>query len=155
MATLHATAFGDRLPTPVEQDDAERLKRIMDATRGRGGAYKFCFPSQDSNAPLEVHIDAALGDALRGFLEIVSKGQSVQIVPIEAELSTKQAAQLLNVSRPFLIKMLEDGEIPHRKVNRHRRIKASDLFDFKANQDAIRRAQLSQMLADDEQDELL
>jgi excisionase family DNA binding protein len=149
MAMLQATAFGDHLPTPVQQDDAERLKKIMDATRGTGGGYRFCFPQVDSKAPQEVHIDAALGDALRAFLEIVSKGQSVQIVPIEAELSTKHAADLLNVSRPFLIRLLEDGRIAHQKVGRHRRVKASDLFEYKRVQDATREKLLAEMLAED------
>ncbi len=155
MGLLQATVFGDRLPTAVEQDDAARLKRIMDATRGRQGAYKFCFPSGGSNDPQEVYIDSALGDALRAFLEIVSKGQSVQIVPIEAELSTKQAAQLLNVSRPFLIKLLEQGQIGHRKVGRHRRIKAADLFEYKQTLDEERSDTLKQLLFDDEQDDLI
>lgn len=152
MALLQASIFGDRLPTQVEQDDAARLRRIMDATRGRGGGYRFCFSAQDTNELQEVHIDAALGDALRAFLEIVSRGQSVQIVPIEAELSTKQAAAILNVSRPFLIKLLEARKIAYRLVGRHRRVKAADLFDYKQKQDSSRNEILSQMLADDEQE---
>lgn len=155
MALLQASIFGDRLPTPVEQDDAARLKRIMDLTRGRGGGYRFCFPALDTKEPQEVHIDAALGDALRAFLEIVSKGQSVQIVPIEAELSTKHAAAILNISRPFLIKLLEAGEIAYRLVGKHRRVKAADLFEYKQKQDTVRTDILAQMVAEDDQDGLL
>ncbi|MFG6634538.1 helix-turn-helix domain-containing protein [Sulfitobacter sp. 1A12126] len=153
MALLQATAFGDRLPTPIEQDDAARLKRIMDATRSRSGGYRFAITGSDKGDPQEVHVDAALGDALRGFLEIVSKGQAVQIVPIEAELSTKQAAQLLNVSRPFLIKLLDQEQIEFRRVGRHRRVKASDLFDYKQKQDGYRNDELARMLKDDEEEE--
>lgn len=155
MALLQATPFCDRLPTPVEQDDAARLKRIMDATRGRRGGYRFCFRETETSCPQEVHIDAALGDALRAFLEIISKGQSVQIVPIEAELSTKQAAQLLNISRPFLIKILERDELEYRKVGRHRRIKAADLFEYKKKQDEKRTAALTEMLSEDEAEGLI
>jgi len=155
MGTLQASPFGDRLPTQIEQDDASRLKRIMDETRGQGGGYKFTFRNKVTQAPEEVHIDVALGDTLRSLLEIIAKGQSVQIVPIEAELSTKQAATLLNVSRPYLIKLLEGGKIDYRTVGRHRRVTASDLFQFKHDQDHERRSVLSAMLAEDSKDGFL
>ncbi len=82
-------------------------------------------------------------------------GSARGLVPIEAELFTKQAAQLLNVSRPILIKLLSQGLKPHRTVGRHRRVKASDLFEYKKQQDSIRRDSLHQMLKDDEDDGLV
>jgi excisionase family DNA binding protein len=64
----------------------------------------------------------------------------VQIIPKEVELSTQQAANMLNVSRPYLIGLLESGKIPFRRVGRHRRIKFADLMDYKRQDDLVRRA---------------
>jgi excisionase family DNA binding protein len=73
------------------------------------------------------------------ILELLAQGRGVQIFPKEAELSTQQAAAMLNVSRPYLIGRLEAGKIPFRKVGRHRRIRFEDLMDYKRKDDLDRR----------------
>ena len=61
------------------------------------------------------------------MIKVLAQGRGVQIFPKEVELSTQKAADMLNVSRPYLIGLLEAGKIPFRKVGRHRRIKLEDL----------------------------
>ena len=73
------------------------------------------------------------------ILDLLAQGRGVQIIPKEVELSTQQAASLLNVSRPYLISLLESGKIPFRKVGRHRRITFEDLMDYKRRDDQERR----------------
>lgn len=72
--------------------------------------------------------------ALKLFLQILTEmaeGNAITLIPIHAELTTQEAANLLNVSRPFLVGLLEEGKLPFHKVGTHRRIKFQDLMDFK------------------------
>lgn len=76
--------------------------------------------------------------ALRLLGEILSElalGNAVKVVPIHAELTTQEGADLLNVSRPHLVKLLDEGALPHTKTGRHRRVKFADLMQFKAKRD--------------------
>ena len=77
--------------------------------------------------------------ALRLLVDILGElaiGNAVKVVPVHAELTSQEAADLLNVSRPHLVKMLEEGAIPFTKTGRHRRIRFSDLMEFKQRRDA-------------------
>lgn len=88
--------------------------------------------------------------ALRLFGEILSElalGNAVKVVPIHAELTTQEAADLLNVSRPHLVKLLDEGALPHTKTGRHRRIKFADLVAYKEKRDEISRAALDELAA--------
>ena len=81
------------------------------------------------------------------ILDLLAQGRGVQIIPKEVELSTQQAASLLNVSRPYLISLLESGKIPFRKVGRHRRITFEDLMDYKRGDDQERRTAADDLAA--------
>lgn len=76
--------------------------------------------------------------ALRLLVEILSElaeGNAVKVVPIHAELTSQEAADMLNVSRPHLVKLLETGALPFHKAGKHRRIRFADLMAFKAERD--------------------
>lgn len=90
-------------------------------------------------------------EALQGFLEILAQmanGNAVTVLPIQTELTTQQAADFLNVSRPFLISLLESNRIPFRTVGSHRRIRFSDLRSYKEADDQQRERILEELAAD-------
>ena len=91
--------------------------------------------------------------ALKLLLEILGQmanGNAVTLVPVHAELTTQQAADLLNVSRPFLVKLVEDGKVPARMVGTHRRIRAEDIIAFKQAEDERRRKVLDELTRETE-----
>ena len=85
---------------------------------------------------------------LERVAEVLARGDSITVVPVGREVTTQQAADLLNVSRQYLVRLLDDGRIPFRKTGKHRRLRIEDVLAFKEKRDKDRRAglrELSQM----------
>jgi excisionase family DNA binding protein len=90
-------------------------------------------------------VPRAVATLLAQVLSFLANGQGVQLMPDDAMLTTQQAADSLNVSRPYLIGLLEAGEIPYRMVGTHRRITFKDLLDYKRQDDQRRRRVLDEL----------
>lgn len=100
---------------------------------------------EGGEADLELPREAV--ELLATVLSHMAAGRAVSIVPDHAELTTQQAADMLNVSRPFLIGLLESGEIEYRKVGTHRRIKAQSLLEYQRQDDQGRREAADELTA--------
>ncbi len=88
---------------------------------------------------------------LNSILTEMAKGNAVTMIPVHAELTTQQAAGILNVSRPFLIEQLERGVIPYRKVGTHRRVMFKDLMEYKQTMNHNRLQALEELSAIDQE----
>lgn len=119
------------LPTPA---DTQAAQAQLDLIRTQG-----------------TQLSPRLNEMLEDLLRQLAAGKAVQVVALDAEISTQQAADLLNVSRPYLVKLVEEGTLPHRKVGPRRRLYLEDVLAYKARLDA-QRQQALQALADDLQE---
>src|SRR5699024_1185501 len=103
---------------------------------------------------VEVTVPESALKILLTYLRSLSEGQAITILPTETEVSTQQAADILNVSRPHLVKMLENEEIPYHKVGKHRRIKAIDLKEYKEKRDRKRDKLLDELASEAQESEM-
>lgn len=88
--------------------------------------------------------------ALRLLLDVlteIGQGNAVSVIPIHAELTTQEAADVLNVSRPFLVQLLEKGEMPFHKTGTHRRVRYQDVMAYQKRIDTERRRALDDLAA--------
>ena len=126
----------------VARASGERLAPLVHAGR------PLTLRVSDANAEEVVELPAAVGKLLLEILQDMATGSAVAVLRKDAELSTQQAADFLNVSRPFLVTLLEEGAIPFRKVGTHRRVRFEDLRRYKDGTDSARRKALDDLAAD-------
>lgn len=137
-----------RQPPPSLQEAAiarasgQRLSRLT----GRNRSLTIRVIEAEREQPLDLPAGAVT--LLIDILEAMAAGRGVTVIPENAELTTVQAADILNVSRPFLIGLLETGAMPHRKVGKHRRIRMEDVIGYKQRIDAEREAALDRLTAE-------
>ncbi len=93
----------------------------------------------------KLELSSSLLEVLARAAEVLAAGDAVTIVPVGQELTTQQAADLLNISRQYLVRLLDNGELPHTKTGRHRRMRIEDVLSYKAKRDEERLAALQEL----------
>jgi excisionase family DNA binding protein len=131
------------LPTPQEIEQAKQSSRTLSKY---ANTERVQLSLRGSNGEAD---DLILpGHVLQLLLDVLAemaKGNAISVMPMNQEISTQEAASLLNVSRPFLVGLLEKNEIPFRKVGAHRRVYLKDVMDYKERVDQRRTRALDQL----------
>jgi len=132
----------------LARESVEQLARLR-AARSQRRRVRYRVETENG-AGDSVVIPAAAAALLERILAEMAQGNSVTLMPVHAELTTQQAADILKVSRPFLVERLEQGEIPFRLVGTHRRIRLADVMRFKEQSDRRRLDDLEKLAALDQ-----
>ena len=133
------------LPTPQEAEEAKITSRALSKYAHNERLHLKI--ASDNNESDDLIVPGYAINLLLDILTEMSKGNAITVMPIHAELSTQETAELLNVSRPHLVDLLEQGKIPFRKVGTHRRVLAKDVFDYKQRIDSDRFKALDELAA--------
>lgn len=134
------------IPVAAPEDERESVAALMELLKhvvpkqSQPAAYKIVSPSGEvTELPESVFL------LLERIIEVLARGDELTVVPVGKELTTQQAANILNVSRQYLVRVLDDGRIPYRKTGTHRRIRMEDLLAYKRQRDRDRMASLDDL----------
>lgn len=136
------------IDTELAKDSSRQLSKLLGRQNDIGKQFSnFQLRVQTVNGPEEevVVIPVSALRLLTDILTQMARGNAVTLIPIHAELTTQQAADLLNVSRPFLIGLIDTNKIPCRKVGTHRRLRFEDLMAYKQDVDRQRLQALEEL----------
>ena len=127
-------------PGSVEERELALFERALARTTGDRHSARFL---DADGTPVDV--PAELVDVLVAIVQHLKAGNGVAVAPLHAELTTVEAAELLNVSRPHLIKLLEGGALPFRLVGTHRRVRLVDVLAYRDRRDTDARHALDEL----------
>ncbi len=140
-----------KLPTQEATEEARAaLRAFSSLTRRRARSRTVQIRPEGEGRPISATVPREAFDLFLEILGQMANGNAVTIVPVHAELTTQQAADILNVSRPFLVGLLDEGKIPCRMVGAHRRVKAADLLAYQQRDEAERKKVLDELTAEAE-----
>lgn len=129
------------LPSADDAKLAAQASRQISRTKHEGVELRVQIGGETLRLPKGVD------DLLYHLLAEMAQGNAVTIIPVHAELTTQEAADYLNVSRPYLIRLLEEGRLPFSMVGTHRRIKFSDLAAYRKKSDEERKRVMKELAA--------
>lgn len=129
------TDVRERDPVLVPDRDASTVKELDEVLASEAAQGKAVLRSPSGH---ELPLPHSVYRVLEQVVHEMARGNAVRVLPVKAELSTQRAADLLNVSRPHLVKLLERGEIPYHRAGSHRRVVLEDLLVYKGRRDQER-----------------
>jgi excisionase family DNA binding protein len=138
------------LPSEADAVLAKETSRVL-ASHIRNSDPMELRISDDPSPEGAVKLPLSAVRLLVRILEEMARGNAVTLIPVHAELTTQEAAEMLNISRPSLIQLLEEGKIDYRRVGTHRRVRFEGLIKYKRGAEAARRTALEELAAYDQE----
>lgn len=139
-----AGRISDHLPPSGEESaQAREARRVLSKYIHRAGVLQLEAGGNERREVVPLPSRAA--HLLMDLLAEMAEGNAVALLPMQAELTTQQAADLLNVSRPYLVKLMDGGAIGHRKVGTHRRVLLGELLAYRQRRDRERAIALDEL----------
>ncbi|HHL7586577.1 DNA-binding protein [Klebsiella quasipneumoniae] len=123
------------LPAPKEIETALRGQRELATFLSTKLETQKIAIQDEQDVTHQIELPTSSLTLLMSILGELAAGNAVQVVPVHAELTTQEAANILNVSRPHMVKLLEEGKLPFHKTGRHRRVLFADLMKYKEQRD--------------------
>ena len=148
MATVERERLVPPKMTPEQLEMLSAAERMLMEALDRSRAATITVESDDGDVP-PIAVPAQVLRVLAKTLGMMARGQTITLVHEQQELSTVEAANFLNVSRPFIIKEIQHGRLPHRMVGTHRRVLFSDLVDYAKKMREGQQSALDQMAANE------
>lgn len=143
-----------RTPEPIEASEARDLVEQLNESLEYAAAGVAGLHLRVQDEATDVELPSYLIEFVTGVLEQIAQGNAVVVGGLEPELTTQQAADTLRVSRPYLIKLVDEGRLPHRRVGNRRKILLADVLDYQRRDDAERRRVLDELTHEAEELEL-
>lgn len=126
----------------ADMDAAQQASRALARFNGKGGVR---VEATDDDARQSFILPAAAVRLLMDVLAYLAEGRSIIVMPDDRELTTQQAADMINVSRPHVVELLDQGALPHHKVGTHRRVSLRNLATYRAHRAAEAEAALNEL----------
>lgn len=135
------------LPSEAEVTLAKETSRVLASHLQDADPVQLRIPEDETTLALP----ASAVRLLVNILEEMARGNAVTLIPVHAELTTQQSADMLNISRPSLIQLLEEKKLEYRRVGTHRRVGFEGLMKYKRQQETARRKVLAELAAYDQE----
>lgn len=133
------------IPTARDALLAQEASRVLDASASddTGLTVQIVEAGKECTA---LELPPAAARLLKTLLKEMAAGRAVTVVPLDTEMTTGEAAELLHVSRPFVVGLIDKGELPARMVGAHRRLRLDDVLNYKRDSKARARVALKEMV---------
>jgi excisionase family DNA binding protein len=143
------TTTASMLPSEADAALAKETGRVLASRLGDNNLVRLQI--MDGGSRATVKLPAAAARLLVRILDEMARGNAVTLIPVHAELTTQEAADMLHISRPSLIQLLDEGKMEYRRIGTHRRVRFDALMKYKRQADAARRAVLAELAAYDQE----
>jgi excisionase family DNA binding protein len=147
--TVAESLLSRSLPTPTEAKQAKEASRVLSSRLRSKSALRFRVVGVPADETFSIPASAI--KMLVGILDEMGRGNAVTIIPVRPELTTQEAADMLGISRPSLVQLLDEGKIEFGKAGTHRRVRFESLMGYKRQVHADRLAALNELSAYDQE----